>query len=1222
MNGKDVLEETFRSEVSEIKEEELGQNETAKEKLKRYYKSQDKLVPLFDDPAQCIDTCYIRLVLLDQQQSQQRKGQMNSEEDREWPNALDYSLLHQTAQETVQLENIWNDEASGSTIRHISIRGEAGSGKSVLTQRIAHLWANNQMWNDRFQWILQIPLRKIVNIFDDSKNDDIESQWFKIISELHIPEWDQNDINCILYSMDGLLLLDGFDEIADELQTNIVLQRWLQHCFENNNWHVIMTSRPNATCSHLNNPRMLNVIGFQSQDIQKYVCGYFQNITSSHNNNNSHANALIQKLNHNPSLKLLSHTPLYLRLFCYLERQQITEMKEEKDESLLNTLDDMSLSKLYEKLLESYMKWNWTKYNGTKFKLNEQLMFNIFEMEISYLSHIAWEGLKRGQVIISCEIQQRVLDIIKRRYPRKCISIISQWSRINSFGFLQGQESTNTPHPVDSVYFPHLTFQEWLAAYYLVNCLYEPVESDNHQQVRSILINEQLTPKYAIMISFMAGILYNNIENQNDPSGSGLLYFWKLLHSSPPQIVPIYQLMFYMRCLDACKADTSSSFLPSQLQVCHKSLIDSFQSWLIAWISFDKDKSPVCFDDRILKISLNNLMQLHLPNFQYLFLHSDIHLYITDQIKAFQTQLNTLDDNGLICDRLRLLSHLCVSTHTSNIIIQCVKCCFRNDDFWVRDTCEATLCAISAKLNEKQLDNVLEFLIDGLHNKDKGMHERCGLLLSRILVYLNERQLNVITEQLMNRCKEKKNHICYYCAKLLSNSLVKLNERQFNDIFEYLMKGFNTKDEAVCESCAQAIGILSEKYNKKQLDDSFECVMKRSKDKETYVREACAEAFRELALKLDKEQLDIAFEYLKEELKDERFCYSYIRALEKLSMRLDDKQLEDIFQHSINGLKKESRFTRLLETFAMKFNKKHWDTIFEILMDGFQNKNGYDYKTSSYLIEAIPMKLGTQKCNDIFRAMFNGLKNNKAFYPCATAFKKLFPQLDERQLDDFFKYSMNYLRYETGFHQSRGFLFLEAPRILNESSCAKMIGTIVEKLSEIQINDVFKILMKKLEDKHENIDIRSPYAQALSRMSAKLNDKQLCIFVKSLLEAIKSSSKEERKWMNQILLTISDDIWKRVTICVLKGNMKKEEENSIWEWFFGNNQNTIEEKNKEMQTFTFGLLIFNPRIQLNFNDDNIDSDALNHNTNGLIMIFPILILIIQIYHSHNHNFSK
>ncbi|ETO01673.1 NACHT domain-containing protein [Reticulomyxa filosa] len=152
-----------------------------------------------------------------------------------------------------------------------------------------------------------------------------------------------------------------------------------------------MTSRPNAMCEYLNNPRMLNVIGFQSQDIQNYINSYFKN--------NNESDSLMKKLNNNRSLKLLSHTPLYLRLFCYLSRQ------DKSSSSNKDKWDEMILSKLYETLLKSYMKWNWMKSNGLNNKLNDNKMFNMFEMEMDYLSEIAWEGLKFGQAIISCEIQ-------------------------------------------------------------------------------------------------------------------------------------------------------------------------------------------------------------------------------------------------------------------------------------------------------------------------------------------------------------------------------------------------------------------------------------------------------------------------------------------------------------------------------------------------------------------------------------------------------------------------------------------------------------------------------------------------------------------------------------------------------------------------------------------------------------------------------------------------
>ncbi|ETO04538.1 hypothetical protein RFI_32859, partial [Reticulomyxa filosa] len=82
-NEKVLVNETSRpKEKNKQTNEKIYTNKTSealnatKEKLKRHYQSQDKLAPLFDDPEQSIDTCYIRLALLTQQQFQQQKDKM------------------------------------------------------------------------------------------------------------------------------------------------------------------------------------------------------------------------------------------------------------------------------------------------------------------------------------------------------------------------------------------------------------------------------------------------------------------------------------------------------------------------------------------------------------------------------------------------------------------------------------------------------------------------------------------------------------------------------------------------------------------------------------------------------------------------------------------------------------------------------------------------------------------------------------------------------------------------------------------------------------------------------------------------------------------------------------------------------------------------------------------------------------------------------------------
>ncbi|ETO03035.1 hypothetical protein RFI_34375 [Reticulomyxa filosa] len=80
--------------------------------------------------------------------------------------------------------------------------------------------------------------------------------------------------------------------------------------------------------------------------------------------------------------------------------------------------DEMTLSKWYETLLKSYMKWKWMKSNGLNNKLNDNKIFKIFEMEMDYYLKLCGE-IKMWTTNHSCEIQQRVLNTINNKFHMK-----------------------------------------------------------------------------------------------------------------------------------------------------------------------------------------------------------------------------------------------------------------------------------------------------------------------------------------------------------------------------------------------------------------------------------------------------------------------------------------------------------------------------------------------------------------------------------------------------------------------------------------------------------------------------------------------------------------------------------------------------------------------------------------------------------------------------------
>ncbi|ETO21871.1 hypothetical protein RFI_15332, partial [Reticulomyxa filosa] len=144
------------------------------------------------------------------------------EENGKWPNSLDYSLIYENKTEIIKIQDIWNDKQNGSKVRHISIRGKAGSGKN-------------------------------------ESSEDIENHWSKILNTLHIPQWDTNDAKHIMHSMNGLLLLDGFAEIANEIEKKNLIYK--------NGFYITLPMKTDLLIKKLNE----NPISEPNEEMIQYV---------------------------------------------------------------------------------------------------------------------------------------------------------------------------------------------------------------------------------------------------------------------------------------------------------------------------------------------------------------------------------------------------------------------------------------------------------------------------------------------------------------------------------------------------------------------------------------------------------------------------------------------------------------------------------------------------------------------------------------------------------------------------------------------------------------------------------------------------------------------------------------------------------------------------------------------------------------------------------------
>ncbi|ETO05297.1 hypothetical protein RFI_32098, partial [Reticulomyxa filosa] len=174
-----------------------------------------------------------------------------------------------------------------------------------------------------------------------------------------------------------------------------------------------------------------------------------------------------------------------------------------------------------------------------------------------------------------------------------------------------------------------------------------------------------------------------------------------------------------------------------------------------------------------------------------------------------------------------------------NNILHCLK---KYKDF-NSHPCKIIFETIIPELNEQQLDNILEFL------KSISYFDFCIGLLRMISIKLNERQINDITQFLIDNFEEDTH------AEWIE-IVFKLNERQLNNIFHYLNKKIMINNSKVFYSYDKILKTILSKPSKLQMNDTFEFLRNGLNNEEDNIRKSCVNGLRIIALKLDETQLN------------------------------------------------------------------------------------------------------------------------------------------------------------------------------------------------------------------------------------------------------------------------------------------------------------------------------------------------------------------------------
>ena len=468
------------------------------------YRKQQFLTNLFsDDQPQSIETAYVNLMLLQEEQVKHTKSEDKSASSSESQDTREAYLS--------SFEDIYTTKTPLSTTalftqptqKRYLILGRAGIGKSTLLQYLTYQWAHNA-WAQQFEWMFWIKLRNIIPQHYSSRT----LEWIDIViresfdySFNTAEKQHLKDLLTPLIAQGKVLwLLDGYDEIAAKLNQleyaalkpaveELIAMPWL-----------ILTSRPEAMMQDRSFDQRLEIIGFTNTDIEQYIARYFERDAES-------GQRLLGFLRKNPSLWGVAHIPINLQLLCHSWREK-------------PLVADINLTQLYQSLVNRLLQ-RYAQKQGLLVGDDQSALMTHSTLKplMQTLSEIAFEGMTQGHVVISTETA--------RIKPLLAVGLIRMV-----------QQETDS---VTTIEFIHLTFQEFLAGFYLAQLII-------HQsaQVESLIAQYKYDPHLEITWWFVAGLLV--------PQPEKLQLFFSYLLREPRDLTGLYEHRLLMRCLDESAA--------------------------------------------------------------------------------------------------------------------------------------------------------------------------------------------------------------------------------------------------------------------------------------------------------------------------------------------------------------------------------------------------------------------------------------------------------------------------------------------------------------------------------------------------------------------------------------------------------------------------------------------------------------------------------------------
>ena len=415
----------------------------------------------------------IRLEVVEKKrlQASKQRGNQGSEDSNVTRTPLAYADLFKV-------------EEGREKIKIILIDGNAGIGKTTFCIAVCEDWANGKIF-PQFDLVLLLPLREQKVASAGSLLD-----LFKLLHpdpEVHglVENYFKKDEGSIL------IIADGWDEVGKEKRDKGTFLYGLLFGSQYSSVSTIVTSRHSASASlHLGTfiDRFAEIRGFDKEHIVEYIKSEFED-------DQAVASDILEKLESNPLVESICSIPLNCAIICHLWQ-------------VLKVDFPTTMTGLYTKVTLNIIIRSIHKFPTYENIVSVSSFDDIPEtLQQSWwlLCEFAFQTLKKDKLIFS--------DKELRDFFPQGLSL----DNIHCFGLLQSSVSMLEVGCGRSFHFLHKTFQEYLAALFLVKQKsYEVAVADSGSLISGLTNLFKVSMKHgypyafvdSIVLRFFFGIAY------------------------------------------------------------------------------------------------------------------------------------------------------------------------------------------------------------------------------------------------------------------------------------------------------------------------------------------------------------------------------------------------------------------------------------------------------------------------------------------------------------------------------------------------------------------------------------------------------------------------------------------------------------------------------------------------------------------------------------------